>query len=110
MVFNLFFIWVLCDVMEKYGGIYYVSVVGEVNVVEKMKEVDVVIGGEGNGGIIVFELYYGWDVLVGIVLFFLYLVKLGKIMFVLRVSYFSYEMVKDKIVLDVSIDLVKLLD
>lgn len=90
---------------------YYVLVVGEVNVVEKMKVVDVVIGGEGNGGIIDFQLYYGCDVLVGIVLVFIYLVKSGKSINEFCESYFFYFMVKDKIQfcfdLDVEVVLVK---
>ncbi len=100
----------LRDVTEKHGGTYYASAVGEVNVVEKMKEVDAVIGGEGNGGIIVPELHYGRDALAGIALFLSHLAKSGKTMSALRASYPSYEMVKDKIALDASIDLAKLLD
>jgi phosphomannomutase len=59
----------LRDVTEKHGGTYHASAVGEVNVVNKMKAVDAVIGGEGNGGIIVPELHYGRDALIGIALF-----------------------------------------
>ena len=59
----------LRDVAEKHGNQHYASAVGEVNVVEKMKEVDAVIGGEGNGGVILPELHYGRDALVGIALF-----------------------------------------
>lgn len=99
----------LRDVTEKHGGTYYASAVGEVNVVEKMKEVNAVIGGEGNGGIIVPELHYGRDALAGIALFLSHLAKSGKTMTALRGSYPNYEMVKDKIALDASIDLAKLL-
>ncbi len=99
----------LRDVTEKHGGTYYASAVGEVNVVEKMKAVNAVIGGEGNGGIIVPELHYGRDALAGIALFLSHLAKTGKTMSALRASYPSYEMVKDKIALDASIDLAKLL-
>lgn len=100
----------LRDVTEQHGGTYYASAVGEVNVVEKMKEVNAVIGGEGNGGIIVPELHYGRDALAGIALFLSHLAKTGKTMSALRASYPTYEMVKDKIALDPSIDLVNLLD
>ena len=100
----------LRDVTEKHGGSYYASAVGEVNVVEKMKAVNAVIGGEGNGGIIVPELHYGRDALAGIALFLSHLAKSGKTMSALRASYPTYEMVKDKIALDASIDLVKLLN
>src|SRR6185295_14273136 len=59
----------LMDITEKRGGKYFPSAVGEVNVVNKMKAVDAVIGGEGNGGIIVPDLHYGRDALIGIALF-----------------------------------------
>lgn len=99
----------LRDVTEKHGGNYYASAVGEVNVVEKMKEVNAVIGGEGNGGIIVPALHYGRDALAGIALFLSHLAKTGLSMSALRASYPNYEMVKDKIALDASIDLANLL-
>ena len=63
----------LADVTIKNGGKYYASAVGEVNVVEMMKETNAVIGGEGNGGVIFPELHYGRDALVGIALFLTYL-------------------------------------
>jgi phosphomannomutase len=59
----------LKDITLKHGGLYYPSAVGEVNVVNKMKSVNAVIGGEGNGGIIVPDLHYGRDALIGIALF-----------------------------------------
>ena len=65
----------LRDVTNKYGGTYHAAAVGEVNVVEKMKEVQAVIGGEGNGGVILPELHYGRDALVGIALFLTHLSK-----------------------------------
>lgn len=55
----------LRDVAEKYGARYEAAPVGEVNVVERMKKVKAVIGGEGNGGVIYPELHYGRDALVG---------------------------------------------
>ena len=42
----------LRDVTERLGGNYAAAAVGEVNVVTKMKETNAIIGGEGNGGII----------------------------------------------------------
>lgn len=99
----------LRDVTEKHGGTYYASAVGEVNVVEKMKEVNAVIGGEGNGGIIVPALHYGRDALAGIALFLTHLAKTGLSMSALRATYPNYEMVKDKIALDATIDLANLL-
>ncbi len=59
----------LKDITIKNGGEYYPSAVGEVNVVNKMKAVNAVIGGEGNGGIIVPDFHYGRDALIGIGLF-----------------------------------------
>lgn len=99
----------LRDVTEKHGGKYYASAVGEVNVVEQMKAVNAVIGGEGNGGIIVPALHYGRDALAGIALFLSHLAQSGLSMTALRATYPNYEMVKDKIALDASIDLAKVL-
>ena len=100
----------LRDVTEKHGGKYYASAVGEVNVVDQMKEVGAEIGGEGNGGIIVSALHYGRDALAGIALFLSHLAQANMKMSELRATYPNYEMVKDKIALDASIDLVKLLE
>ena len=90
----------LKDICEKHGCTYHPSAVGEVNVVEKMKEVDAVIGGEGNGGIIYPELHYGRDALVGIALFLTHLAKTGKSIAFLRSTYPNYEIIKDKIPLE----------
>ena len=97
----------LRDVTEKAGGQYFASAVGEVNVVEKMKEVQAVIGGEGNGGVIYPELHYGRDALVGIALFLTHLAKSGKRASILRAGYPNYHIAKKKIDLDptVNIDL-----
>ena len=59
----------LRDIAEKYGVECYSAKVGEVNVTELMKKMGVVIGGEGNGGVILPELHYGRDALAGIALF-----------------------------------------
>lgn len=87
----------LRDVTEKHGGQYFPSAVGEVNVVKKMKEVNAVIGGEGNGGIIVPELHYGRDALIGIGLFLTHLAKSGKTAKTLRSTYPDYFISKNKI-------------
>lgn len=92
----------LSDVTNKAGGEYFASAVGEVNVVEKMKEVKAVIGGEGNGGIIYPELHYGRDAMVGIALFLSHLAKFGKTISLLRSTYPNYYMAKKKIDLDLS--------
>ncbi|HNX43209.1 MAG TPA: phosphoglucosamine mutase [Bacteroidales bacterium] len=94
----------LRDVTEKYGGNYLASAVGEVNVVEKMKETGAVIGGEGNGGVIYPELHYGRDALVGIALFLTHLAKSGKKCSELRDAYPSYFISKNKITLEEGMD------
>lgn len=100
----------LRDITEKHGGNYYASAVGEVNVVNQMKAVKAVIGGEGNGGIIVPDLHYGRDALAGVALFLTHLAKKGMSMSALKATYPEYFMVKDKISLTPDIDLEKILD
>ncbi len=95
----------LPDLARSYGQPYYAAKVGEVNVVEKMKEVGAVIGGEGNGGIIDPRLHYGRDSLIGLALVLSHLATSGKSINELRDSYVHYEMVKDKIELDPALDL-----
>jgi len=95
----------LRDITEKHGGQYFASAVGEVNVVKKMKEVSAVIGGEGNGGIIVPELHYGRDALIGIALFLTHLAKFGKSVSELRRIYPDYYMSKNKIDLEAGMDI-----
>lgn len=87
----------LRDVTRKYGKEYYASAVGEVNVVTKMKEVNAVIGGEGNGGVIYPKAHYGRDALVGIALFLSHLAHEGKKASELRASYPAYYMAKNRI-------------
>jgi phosphomannomutase len=96
----------LKDITLKYGGEYFASAVGEVNVVAKMKEVDAVIGGEGNGGVIYPELHFGRDALVGIALFLSYLAETGKSASQLRSSFPGYYISKNKIELtpDINVD------
>ena len=98
----------LSDVTLKYGGEYHAAAVGEVNVVDKMKAVNAVIGGEGNGGIIVPELHYGRDALIGIALFLSHLAQSGKRISILRKSYPDYHMSKSKIERSPNIDLEKI--
>lgn len=87
----------LRDVTRKYGQDYYAAAVGEVNVVQKMKDVHAVIGGEGNGGVIYPECHYGRDALVGIALILTYLAKKGCKASELRASYPAYFMGKNRI-------------
>lgn len=94
----------LRDITEKHGESYSASAVGEVNVVAMMKETRAIIGGEGNGGIILPELHYGRDALVGIALFLTHLAKSKKPMSHLRASYPNYIISKNKIELTPDID------
>lgn len=94
----------LRDVTEKHGGTYTASAVGEVNVVEKMKETNAVIGGEGNGGIIYPELHYGRDSLVGVALFLSFLAEEKIAVSELRKKYTAYFMSKKKIELTPQLD------
>jgi phosphomannomutase len=94
----------LRDITEEKGQVYAAAAVGEVNVVAKMKEVNAVIGGEGNGGIIYPDLHYGRDSLVGIALFLTHLAKEKKSMTALRDSYPKYVISKNKIELTPEID------
>lgn len=96
-VSNLSSTGALRDVTLKAGGHYFASAVGEVNVVEMMKANDAIIGGEGNGGIIYPALHHGRDALVGIALFLTHLAKFGKSASILRRTYPSYHISKNKI-------------
>ncbi len=100
----------LKDITLKHGGAYFPSAVGEVNVIAKMKEVAAVIGGEGNGGIIVPELHYGRDALIGIALFLSYLAKEKKSAKQLRNTFPNYFISKNKIELGNGFDLKKIFD
>ena len=94
----------LRDITEKHGGTYHASAVGEVNVVTKMKEVDAVIGGEGNGGVIVPDLHYGRDALIGIALFLSHLARSKKTCKQLRNTYPDYYISKNKIQLSEDVE------
>ena len=94
----------LKDVTINHGGEYFPSAVGEVNVVKKMKEVNAVIGGEGNGGIIVPDFHYGRDALIGIGLFLSHLAVQNKTVKSLRQSYPDYFISKNKIELENGFD------
>ncbi|HQS24526.1 MAG: phosphoglucosamine mutase [Sphingobacteriia bacterium 24-36-13] len=100
----------LKDITIKHGGTYSASAVGEVNVVTKMKEVNAVIGGEGNGGIIVPDLHYGRDALIGIALFLTHLAKEKKSIKQLRNTYPDYFMSKNKIELTPGVNLTSIFD
>ena len=87
----------LRDVTEKHGGKYTAAAVGEVNVTTKMKELNAIIGGEGNGGVIYPESHYGRDALVGIALFLTSLAKKGCKVSELRATFPDYQIAKNRI-------------
>lgn len=94
----------LKEVTLKYHQEYEAAAVGEVNVVQKMKSTQAIIGGEGNGGIIYPENHYGRDALVGIALFLMLLTERQQTVSALRASYPAYFMAKEKIELSASIN------
>jgi len=95
----------LHDITLKYGGRYEAAAVGEVNVVAKMKEINAVIGGEGNGGVIYPASHYGRDALVGIALFLTHLAKKKMSVSELKATLPSYHISKQKIELTPDIDI-----
>jgi len=100
----------LKDITEQAGGNYYASAVGEVNVVEMMKDKSAVIGGEGNGGVIYPEFHYGRDALVGIALFLSHLATYGKTCSMLKKEYPEYHMSKSRIELGDDMDTAAILE
>lgn len=99
----------LRDVTERVNGKYNAAAVGEVNVVNMMKSTKALIGGEGNGGVILPELHYGRDALVGIALFLTHLANQKKSCSALRASYPNYFISKNKISLTPDLDIDALL-
>ncbi|MBK8886970.1 MAG: phosphoglucosamine mutase [Saprospiraceae bacterium] len=95
----------LSDVTHKHGGQYIASAVGEVNVVNAMKANQAIIGGEGNGGVIVPELHYGRDAMAGIAIFLSLLAEKQMSMSALKSTYPAYEIIKDKLELTPELDL-----
>jgi phosphomannomutase len=100
----------LREVTEGYGGKYFSSAVGEVNVVDEMKLRGAIIGGEGNGGIIFPELHYGRDALVGVALFLTFLAGSRKTCSQLRKLYPDYVIAKKKVSLEPGTDIDKILE
>lgn len=95
----------LRDVTERHGGKYTAAAVGEVNVTSQMKNVNAVIGGEGNGGVIYPESHYGRDALVGVALFLSHLAHKGCTASELKASYPEYFMAKNRIDLTPTADI-----
>ena len=100
----------LKEVTQKNGGEYHPSAVGEVNVVKKMKDVKAVIGGEGNGGIIVPDFHYGRDALIGIALFLSHFAGFKKGLKSFRGNYPDYFISKNKIELENGLDVNAIFD
>jgi phosphomannomutase len=100
----------LKELTLRHGGDYFPSSVGEVNVVSKMKQVNAVIGGEGNGGIIVPDFHYGRDALIGIALFLSHLAAYKKSIKSLRGQYPDYFISKNKIELENGFDVKTIFD
>ncbi len=88
------------DIAEKHGQEVFRSSVGEINVVTRMKEVGAVLGGEGNGGVILPELHYGRDALVGTAMVLQYLAEADTSLSEVRAQYPSYVISKNKMPLD----------
>ena len=99
----------LADVTTKYGGRYSASAVGEVNVVLKMKEVNAVIGGEGNGGIIYPGLHYGRDAMLGVAMILNLMAIKDLSLSHLRKTYTDYHIVKEKITLEENIQVTEII-
>ena len=95
----------LSKITQKYSGKYFFSAVGEVNVVDLMKKTNAIIGGEGNGGVILPELHYGRDAVVGVALFLSLLAERKLKVSELKNSYPQYYSIKDKISLKSNMDI-----
>lgn len=100
----------LRDITEAAGCTYTCSAVGELNVVEEMKRVNAVVGGEGNGGVIIPDLHYGRDSLIGIALFLSHLALADCSASELRMRYPNYFMSKNKIELSPNLDIDSILE
>ncbi len=100
----------LRDITEKHGGTYYAAAVGEVNVTTKMHEVDALIGGEGNGGVIYPASHYGRDAMVGVALFLSHLAHKGCSVSELKASLPQYHIAKNRIDLSDSSLIEKILE
>jgi phosphomannomutase len=100
----------LKEITQKHGGEYFPSAVGEVNVVSKMKEMQAVIGGEGNGGIIVPDFHYGRDALIGIALFLSHFANFKKGLKSFRGNYPDYFISKNKIELENGLNVSSIFD
>lgn len=97
VVVNLSTSSIIDDIAGKFNAKVYRTKIGEVNVVEKMKRVKSVIGGEGNGGVIFPSVHYGRDSFVGMALILEYMATKGKKISEILKDFPEYFMVKKKI-------------
>jgi phosphomannomutase len=100
----------LRDITVAAGGQYVASAVGEVNVVQAMKNTNAIIGGEGNGGVIVPDVHYGRDAFIGIALFLSLMATSNMPVSEIKKRYPIYQIIKDKMLLPEGIDLSLQLD
>jgi phosphomannomutase len=92
------------DVAARYGQPVHRAPVGEIHVVRKMREVGAVLGGEGNGGVILPDLHYGRDALAGTALVLQHLAETGRSLSEVRASYPAYHIAKHKLPLADGLD------
>ena len=85
------------DIVKYYNGMFVRSKVGEINVAEKMKEIDAILGGEGNGGVILPEVHLGRDAPVAVALTLQALLEFGGTLADLHASLPQYVMIKQKV-------------
>tara|TARA_B100000029_G_scaffold506200_1_gene588531 strand:- start:496 stop:1854 length:1359 start_codon:yes stop_codon:yes gene_type:complete len=88
------------DITEKYNVAVIRSAVGEINVVNKMKNCNSLIGGEGNGGVILSESHYGRDAFVASIIILNHLATNNITMHEAQQKIPKYYMLKEKIEID----------
>ncbi|HYN25473.1 MAG TPA: phosphoglucosamine mutase [Pyrinomonadaceae bacterium] len=98
VVANLSTTSALEDVAKTFGCPIFLTKIGEVNVTDKMKQQNAVIGGEGNGGVIYPRINFARDSLVAMALVLHLLAESGKTVTQLMESFPRYSIVKDKMV------------
>lgn len=97
LVSNMSSTLALKDLADSHSVAYFSAPVGELHVVQQMKKIGAKIGGEGNGGVILADLHYGRDALVGVALMLSLLVQDKTKLSELKKRYSHYLMAKDKL-------------
>lgn len=85
------------DAAARHDAAVHRSAVGEINVVNVMRERGAGFGGEGNGGVIYPPLHEGRDAVLGMALILQCMAETGKSLAELTARFPRYAMVKDKI-------------